>query len=401
MWVKVDDTIAMHPKLLAAGGPAAWHFICGLTYCARYLTDGRIPATAAPHLSAQRGGRRLTNRLVAAGLWEPVDGGYLVHDFLDYQISRDEAVAIDARRSTPKNAPPAQTPRPSKPKPKTNGVANRVGSNHESCRETDTEIDSNRALSNHESCQESVSVNGDNSSDFEGRLAGARGVLDLDQDHGVNESARPPQPPHAAPVEMDAPASIGANALRAWPKPGERERAQLESHPLYDALCKVFGPPIDDDDREKLRADLAALAAQGATPEEIPLRAEQYHAVMPRDRDGRRALRTRRALVKHWPACAQPVTANDPYAAWGKAVNENRRRIHEQDEVGQQAVVGGDPFPSPDDDEIVYVAPQHAAPGQYAHPLVFGRRGKPGEIRMDLGRRWEFEEAAPGWRRLE
>jgi len=93
--VRLEDDFTEHPKLVAAGPLAGWLFVCGLTYCARHLTDGDIPAPQVPRLVV--GGARLAAALVAVGLWETMPGGYRVHDYLQYQPSRAAVLAARAK----------------------------------------------------------------------------------------------------------------------------------------------------------------------------------------------------------------------------------------------------------------------------------------------------------------
>ncbi len=87
MWIKVDDQVAHHPKILKAGpvGVALWLF--GLAYCARYLTDGFIPAEAVSTLGDVAEPEAVTAKLVAAGLWEQVEDGYVACNYLEYNPS--------------------------------------------------------------------------------------------------------------------------------------------------------------------------------------------------------------------------------------------------------------------------------------------------------------------------
>lgn len=103
-WVKFDDGYMMHPKVLRAGRDGRdLHQAC-IFYAARELTDGFIPAEAVPIIAAVAGipdpAEALERCLNATGgrsgkgLIEPADGGYVVHDFLAYQPSRDHVQAV-------------------------------------------------------------------------------------------------------------------------------------------------------------------------------------------------------------------------------------------------------------------------------------------------------------------
>ncbi len=85
-WVRLDDQWADHPKFLKVGdlGKLAW--VVGLTYAARYLTDGHLPDEVIPRfLSSAKASLNACAKLVAAGLWERVEDGYTIHDYHEYQ----------------------------------------------------------------------------------------------------------------------------------------------------------------------------------------------------------------------------------------------------------------------------------------------------------------------------
>lgn len=84
-WVRLDDGFPDHPKVVNLSVSARWGFVAGLCYCASYLTDGFIPERKAREFAA----RGVTD-LVTAGLWEQVPNGYQVHDYLDYNPSRND-----------------------------------------------------------------------------------------------------------------------------------------------------------------------------------------------------------------------------------------------------------------------------------------------------------------------
>jgi hypothetical protein len=102
-WVRLDDTFPEHPKLVQAGPTAGWLWLVGLAYCARYLTDGRIPAATVPRLArdtiATRTRQRCVKTLVKVGLWErDTNGDIHVHDYLEYQPSRAEVLQMRQAR---------------------------------------------------------------------------------------------------------------------------------------------------------------------------------------------------------------------------------------------------------------------------------------------------------------
>ena len=94
MWTRLDDRFFFHPKVQAAGKDATLLYLAGLTYSAGQLTDGFLNR-AAVRICAGMVDVAVTEAetLVQVGLWEPTNGGYLVHDFRDYNPSAEEVKA--------------------------------------------------------------------------------------------------------------------------------------------------------------------------------------------------------------------------------------------------------------------------------------------------------------------
>lgn len=88
-WAKLDDQFPSHPKIVRVGPEAAWLHVCAICYCARYLTDGFVPKEAVPTLSTLRQPLRLADRLVEERVWRDRGDQYELHDFLDYNPSRE------------------------------------------------------------------------------------------------------------------------------------------------------------------------------------------------------------------------------------------------------------------------------------------------------------------------
>lgn len=117
-WIKLDDQFADHPKIAVAGPLAAWLHVKALVYCGRYLTDGKIPGVIVAGLvdwtsdgvlvetsnySADRpDNTALAERLCAAGLWHSVEGGYEIHDYLEWNPSRAQVLAERERQKASK-----------------------------------------------------------------------------------------------------------------------------------------------------------------------------------------------------------------------------------------------------------------------------------------------------------
>lgn len=113
-WVYLDDGFSENRKVLAVGGDAAWLFVCGLCFCNRTLTDGRIPKAMVPRLSDRKYPKQLAAQLVGVGLWHDRGDHYEVHDYGDYQptaevvrAKREQARKAAQSRWAPKPRPPS------------------------------------------------------------------------------------------------------------------------------------------------------------------------------------------------------------------------------------------------------------------------------------------------------
>lgn len=92
-WVRLDDGFAEHPKVEEVGPLAGFLHIAALCYCNRNLTDGFIPASRVTKLADVPAVRKHAQALVRVGMWLEVDGGYQVHDYLEYQPSKAKVEA--------------------------------------------------------------------------------------------------------------------------------------------------------------------------------------------------------------------------------------------------------------------------------------------------------------------
>jgi hypothetical protein len=98
-WGRLHDQANANAKLLALSD-AAWRMWgCGLIYCQCNLTDGFIPEHAIHTFGVRARNKEavaeeLCRVLVPgkASCWHKVDGGYQVHDYLDWNDSRDDVL---------------------------------------------------------------------------------------------------------------------------------------------------------------------------------------------------------------------------------------------------------------------------------------------------------------------
>ena len=120
-WVRLDDKFPHNPKILKAGPLGLAMHVAAICYCNQHLTDGFIPRAAVTALlnlegiamrcwdGEMMGGgddaewQLIVEDLVASDLWHPVQGGWSIHDYLEYQPSKKKILterAANAERQS-------------------------------------------------------------------------------------------------------------------------------------------------------------------------------------------------------------------------------------------------------------------------------------------------------------
>ena len=99
-WVRLDDSFFSHPKIVTAGTEAVGLYVIALTYSSHHLTDGHVPAAWVRQAAGAKA-TKLADALVEQGLWTENGAGWVIHDYLDYNPSRQKVLekrAADSRR---------------------------------------------------------------------------------------------------------------------------------------------------------------------------------------------------------------------------------------------------------------------------------------------------------------
>jgi hypothetical protein len=98
-WVNLDDAFPDHPKVVGLSDRAFRLHVSGICYANRHLTDGLIGATVVPRLT--NGWTKGLAELLDQGLWRRVlnADAYVIHDFLDWNRSREQVLDERERRS--------------------------------------------------------------------------------------------------------------------------------------------------------------------------------------------------------------------------------------------------------------------------------------------------------------
>lgn len=90
-WIRIDTQMFENPKLLYLKEDKQFRAIVvhleGMAYSGRHALAGYIPKSALRVLGATPAD---ANRLVKAQLWDIAPGGWMIHDWDDYQLSADD-----------------------------------------------------------------------------------------------------------------------------------------------------------------------------------------------------------------------------------------------------------------------------------------------------------------------
>lgn len=89
-WLRIDDRLFLHPKWVTTPPSARGLWITALSYCGCQMSDGFVSARLLTMLG---GTQEDAQALVESGLWEEAEGGYQIHDFLQYNLAREDQVA--------------------------------------------------------------------------------------------------------------------------------------------------------------------------------------------------------------------------------------------------------------------------------------------------------------------
>ncbi len=96
-WFKVSDDFHSHPKAMVAGTAAVGLWTLAGSWSSANAQGGFVPDYVLPRLSEDS--IALARKLVAAGLWMKVKGGYRFHEWDERNPSEQAAKKMHAIRS--------------------------------------------------------------------------------------------------------------------------------------------------------------------------------------------------------------------------------------------------------------------------------------------------------------
>lgn len=86
-WFKVDDALAFNMKAVAAGNNALGLWVRAGSWSCQQLTDGFVPESM---IAALGGNVDDAHALAESGMWHPKKGGWVFHDWAEYQESSEK-----------------------------------------------------------------------------------------------------------------------------------------------------------------------------------------------------------------------------------------------------------------------------------------------------------------------
>ena len=100
-WLKIDDAMMRNPKIRALSAVAFRVHIAALCTCAEFSTDGYVSPKTARAIGAKGAVLHqlldencIKNGSGSASLWvQHLDGGFMIHDYLEYNPSKAEIAA--------------------------------------------------------------------------------------------------------------------------------------------------------------------------------------------------------------------------------------------------------------------------------------------------------------------
>ena len=92
-WVKLDDRFPSHRKIALLSDRAFRLHVSALCWCSENLTDGHIADRELPLVAKIRNVKATAQQLADAGVWDRTGGGWEIHDYLDFNPSREQVLA--------------------------------------------------------------------------------------------------------------------------------------------------------------------------------------------------------------------------------------------------------------------------------------------------------------------
>jgi hypothetical protein len=121
-WVKLDDRFPSHRKIALLSDRAFRLHVSAMCWSAENLTDGRISDRELPLVAHIRGLKPAAKQLEDAGVWDRTEDGWEIHDYLDYNPSREQVLV--ERKKNAERQERFRRRKGGKPTPPSDGASN-------------------------------------------------------------------------------------------------------------------------------------------------------------------------------------------------------------------------------------------------------------------------------------
>lgn len=103
-WVRLDDRFPSHRKVALLSDRAFRLHVSALCWSSENLTEGKILDRELSVIARVRGLKAAAGELQSAGLWDRCDGGWEIHDYLEYNPDRAKVQAERAANAARQQA---------------------------------------------------------------------------------------------------------------------------------------------------------------------------------------------------------------------------------------------------------------------------------------------------------
>ncbi|MER8219729.1 hypothetical protein ABTZ58_03845 [Streptomyces sp. NPDC094143] len=104
-WVRLDDRFPSHRKVALLSDRAFRLYVSALCWSSENLTEGRILDRELPLVAPRlRGVKAAAKELETGRLWDRIEGGWEIHDYLEYQRDREQVQAERAANAARQKA---------------------------------------------------------------------------------------------------------------------------------------------------------------------------------------------------------------------------------------------------------------------------------------------------------
>ena len=93
-FAQLHDGFYRNAKVKRVDSVGKWMWVASIGYANEHLTDGFVPVEALGELTEldSKPRAKVAAKLVEVGLWETAEGGWKIHDFLNWNLSREQVL---------------------------------------------------------------------------------------------------------------------------------------------------------------------------------------------------------------------------------------------------------------------------------------------------------------------